>query len=215
VIHVIAMARLACGLLAFLLPCNELSSCWAAQELPAPPAPRVTAPPAFGWETLGHMVFAHVTKTEPFNATELALLKRYSVVQFDKAQDLESMPYASQEDRFIAAAKQIKQANPRAKLLYYLNGLIDFPNFQRLHNHTQSDPALLLKNADGEPVQLVRYGRGNTKLGTFDMRSEAMRGLFVADAMYGVSSGAFDGVFVDRANFGARALSFLVNGTSA
>jgi hypothetical protein len=161
------------------------------------------------------MVFAHVTKTEPFNATELALLKRYSVVQFDKAQDLESMPYASQEDRFIAAAKQIKQANPRAKLLYYLNGLIDFPNFQRLHNHTQSDPALLLKNADGEPVQLVRYGRGDTKLGTFDMRSEAMRGLFVADAMYGVSSGAFDGVFVDRANFGARALSFLVNGTSS
>ena len=203
----IAMVRLACGLLALLAPS---SSCWAAQdlELPARPPPRVTAPPAFAWDSLGHMVFAHVTKTEPFNATELALLKRYSVVQFDKAQDLESMPRASQEDRFIAAAKQIKQANPHAKLLYYLNGLINFPDFQRLYNHTQSDPALLLKNTDGEPVQLVR------KLGTFDMRSEAMRRLFVADAMYGVSSGAFDGVFVDRANFGARALSMLVNGMS-
>lgn len=179
------------------------------------PPPRVSAPPAFGWECLGRMTFAHVTKTQPFNATDLELLKRYPIVQFDKAQDLKSMPHASQEDRFIAAAKQIKQANPQAKLLYYLNGLINFPNFQRLYNHTRANPTLLLTNTDGKPVQLVPYGPTGTKLDTFDMRSEAMRALFVDDAMYGVGSGAFDGVFIDRANFATRALMYLVNGTSA
>lgn len=188
-----------------------LSSCWASQD-PLVLPPRLVATPAFGWETLGRMTFAHVTKTQPFNKTDLELLKHYPIVQFDKAQDLVSMPYATQEDRFIAAAKQVKQANPRAKLLYYLNGMINFPNFQRLYNHTQSEPTLLLKNTAGNSVQLVRYGPAGRWLDTFDMRSEAMRRLFVADAVYGVSSGAFDGVFIDRANFATRVLAYLVNG---
>jgi hypothetical protein len=42
--------------------------------------------------------------------------------------------------------------------------------------------------------------------GTFDMTQPKMRKLFVEDAMYAVNSGAFDGVFIDRANFAERAV---------
>ena len=157
------------------------------------------------------MTFAHVTKSTPFNASDLAWLKRYQVVQFDKAQDISSMPCAGQEDRFIAAARQIRKANPKAKTLMYLNSLIDFPDFQRISNATAADPSLLLRNQNGTLVQLVTY-RPHTcfqhgqleKLNTFDMRQKRMRQLFIDAAVYGVRSGAFDGVFIDRANYALR-----------
>jgi hypothetical protein len=153
------------------------------------------------------MTFAHVTKTSAFNATDLALLSKYPIVQFDKAQDHDDMPWNTLEDRFIAAARQIKSANPNATTLMYFNALIDFPDFQRLANATAAQPSLLLHNTKGKLVQTV------TPHGTFDLRQEAMRKLFVSDAQYGVGSGAFDGVFIDRANYAVRALLMLQYGT--
>lgn len=86
----------------------------AAAQPPVVPASNA---PEWSDRTLGGMVFAHVTKTTAFNATDLELLQRYPIVQFDKAQDIVSMPADNQEDRFIAAARQIKSVNPKAKLL--------------------------------------------------------------------------------------------------
>jgi len=178
-----------------------------ASSLSDPP-PRINKPPHFTWDTLGGMTFAHVTKSTEFNATDLALLKKYCIVQFDKGQNDVSMPAATLEDRFIAAARQVKQVNPKATLLMYLNGMIDFPEFQRLHNTTVAQPSLLVHNSDGQlAMTLAPYG-------TFDMRNAAMRQLFVSDAVYGVKSGAFDGVFIDRANWAQRGYMQLTNGTS-
>ena len=162
--------------------------------------PPLKHPPAFAWTTLGHMTFAHVTKTTHFNATDILLLKRYPIVQFDKGQNTQSMPNSSQEDRFISAARQIKAANPNAVTLMYLNGLIDFTAFTRLSDPVTADPSLMLRNSKGDLVHTL------PPLVTFDHRNPKMRKLFVADAEYGVQSGAFDGVFVDRANYASRAL---------
>lgn len=88
----------------------------------------------------------------------------------------------------------------------YLNGLIDFPSFQRLHNVTEANETLLIKNSKGVLVEtLAPYG-------TFDMRNPTMRELFVSDAAYGLSSGVVDGVFIDRANWASRGLLELTNG---
>jgi hypothetical protein len=70
--------------------------------------PVPAAPPAWSWDTLGSMAFAHVCQPEAFSASQLAWLAKYSVVQFDKQMNTASMPLASQEDRFIAAARQVK-----------------------------------------------------------------------------------------------------------
>ena len=64
-------------------------------------APPLQDPPTWSDDTLGGMVFAHVTKTTPFNSSDLALLRRYPVVQFDKAQNLISMPGAGTLERRV------------------------------------------------------------------------------------------------------------------
>ena len=63
------------------------------------------------------MTFAHVTKSSSFNASDLELLRKFPLVQFDKGQDSLDMPWSTTEDRFIPAAKQIKSANRNATTL--------------------------------------------------------------------------------------------------
>jgi hypothetical protein len=179
----------------------------AAVGLATPPYAPLSRPPAFSTATLGGMTFAHVTKDVAFNASDLDMLKKFSVVQFDKGQDAADMASSTLEDRFIHAARQIKAANPGSTTLSYLNGLINFPAFQRLYNATKADPSLLLHNTAGNRVDTLEKAPG-----TFDMRQEKMRKLFVSDALYAVDSHAFDGVFIDRANYASRAVLGLENG---
>ena len=75
----------------------------------------------------------------------------------------------------------------------YINGLIDFPA-SRLFNVTSSSPSLRLKNTAGEWVKI----RGSY---VYDVRQANMRRAIVDDALYGMASGLFNGVFIDRANW--------------
>ena len=75
----------------------------------------------------------------------------------------------------------------------YINGLIDFPA-SKLFNVTSSNPSLRLKNTAGEFVHI----RGKY---VYDVRQADMRQAIVDDALYGMASGLFNGVFIDRANW--------------
>ena len=164
-------------------------------NLAAYPVP--AAPPAWAWDSLGSMAFAHVCQGQHFNKSQLAFLAEYPFVQFDKTMNTESMPNASQEDRFVDAARQVKGVSPDAKVLLYLNGLLDFPAFTPLAAATAADPSLLIHNAAGEAAKI----RGH---GVFDMRQEKMRRVFIDDAARAMGSGVIDGVFVDRADWGEK-----------
>jgi len=154
------------------------------------------------------MSFVHAWKTTEFSDTDLELLTRHCIVQFDKRQ-FTYMNNVSLEDRLIAAGKQVKAYNPDVKTLMYMNGLLNFGS-TRLYDVTAADPtAYLLQNTTGDFVM-------TNKLTTFDMRKSAMRQLFVEDALYGLQNGGFDGVFIDRANFGLKLKAFFdVGQTSA
>ena len=56
------------------------------------PFPIVTNPPSWGWGTLGAMSFAHTGQAQPYSVTDLALLARYPMVQFDKKELVGTMP---------------------------------------------------------------------------------------------------------------------------
>eukprot|EP00911_Craspedida_sp_UC1_P000508 UC1_evm1s385 len=182
--------------------------------------PKVLRPPPWSSSTLGGMVFAHSGQAQPYNATQLALLARFPMVQFDKKANIAAMPNAPAEDRLIAAARTVRAAHARAgspgvQILMYLNGLIAFPAFERLYNATARDnPSLLLRGGDGgeggdsndggekallrqQPQQLCQLA-GHA---VFDMRKPEMRRVFLDAVAYGMQSGAFDGVFIDRANW--------------
>lgn len=156
--------------------------------------PTIMNPPRWSWDKLGHMAFAHSGQAETYNATDLLLLSKFPMVQFDKKENIASMPGVGAEDRFIAAARLVRAHNDGVKILMYLNGLIDFESFYRLHNATAKTPSLLLRNNKGELLRI----RGSP---VFDVRQPAMRKVFLDAALYGMRSGAFDGVFIDRANW--------------
>jgi len=163
---------------------------------PAQPAayPKVLNPPKFNWESLGGMVFAHTGQAKEYTQNDLQLLSKFSMVQFDKKQSIANMSQSTQEDRFIEAATQVKAANKDIQIIMYINALINFPA-SRLHNITKMEPELLLRNSVGELVTTVSPDT------TFDLRQAAMRKVFVDDALYGMRSGVFNGVFIDRANW--------------
>ena len=70
--------------------------------------PVVLNPPRWSWHTLGHMAFLHAGDSQPYTPTDLVLVNRFPLVQFDKKQSLARHPTLSQEDRFILAAKQVR-----------------------------------------------------------------------------------------------------------
>ena len=122
-----------------LAPAANPDPCKLASETPAPravstsaaaempkvglPYPVPRSPPQWSMDTLGGMAFAHICQPTAFDTEQLQLLARYPFVQFDKQMNTASMPTASQEDRFIAAARQVKSVSPSTKVLLYLNGL--------------------------------------------------------------------------------------------
>lgn len=189
------MVILRLGLGAVALAC----CLFLAQAGQAPTYPVVTNPPAWSWDSLGSMSFAHTGQSQPYSASNLELLAKFPMVQFDKKQNIKTMPKADAEDRFIAAARDVRAAHTSSpvQILMYLNGLINFPEFHHLYNATKADPSLLLRDSQGNPLHI----RSNT---VFDVRQEAMRNHFVQAALYGMSSGVFNGVFVDRANWGEK-----------
>jgi hypothetical protein len=160
----------------------------------AAPPPKVLRPPQWSWDTLGSMSFLHAGDPKPYTTAEWALVKKFPMVQFDKKQGLDKMPAASTEDRIIASARLVKEANPSVMTLMYINGLINFPE-SRLAAVTKADASLLLKNSKGDKVELV------DGFGVYDVRNPKMRSAFVADALHGMASGVIDGVFIDRANW--------------
>jgi hypothetical protein len=90
----------------------------------------------------------------------------------------------------------VQGVNPNVTLLFYLNGLIDFPHFWRIANVTHDDPQkYYLYDAAGEQTLT------KPPFPTFDMSKAAMRQLFVDDCVYAVSSGVFQGCFIDRAKW--------------
>ena len=170
---------------------NALPAYCACAERAQPPI--VANPPKWSWATLGDMAFAHSGQATLYTPEDLALLKRYSMVQFDKKENAAAQPNASALDRFIAAARQVRSVNPEVQILAYLNGLIDFPAFTRLHAAAQADAALRL------PANITI--RGNR---VFDQRNPKMRDAFLASVRYAMSSGVFNGVFIDRANWAEK-----------
>ena len=74
-------------------------------------------PPRWSSDTLGAMAFMHGGDPAAYNATQLELIAKFAMAQFDKQCNAASMPGVPYEDRAIAAARAIKRAAPRIKTL--------------------------------------------------------------------------------------------------
>lgn len=155
--------------------------------------PTIVKAPQWSLDTLGGATFVHGGDSHTYNSTQLALISKFQMAQFDKKANIASMPNVPFEDRSIAASRLVKSEAPHIKTLLYINGMINFPG-SRLFNLT--DSSLLARNKKGEYTMI----RGNT---VFNSSDPKMRSLIVSTARYGMEGG-FDGVFIDRADWAKR-----------
>ena len=169
----------------------------AALAVPSAAYPTIHAGPGWSSDTLGGMTFVHGGDGKMYNSTQLALIARFQMAQFDKSVFIGDMPGVATEDRMVAAAKLVKGAAPHIKTLLYLQGLINFPA-SKLYNATPA--ALLATDAEGKRAKL----KGHT---VFNVSNPSMRALIVAAAQSGMATGMFDGVFIDRANYAEKCAS--------
>ncbi len=142
--------------------------------------------PSFSWEHVP--VYAHLGKTAgDFTTEELDFLARhFNFIALEKGQAFRQR--GSTEAGFAEAARQLKQRNPRAQLLFYWNAFLDYP----LYAANKTFPAGgHLQDAHGKPV-LVR----NT-VPSYDLARADVRAWWSDVAAANVRAGAVEGIFAD------------------
>ena len=171
-------------LLFFAFPRSTLQ----AEESPKPlgkTADAVSTVP-FSWDRVP--VYAHVGKTsDDFTAEQLDFLaKHFDFIAFEKSQAVRKR--GSTEAGIAEAARQIKQRNARAKVLFYWNAFLDIRSYQA----SRTFPAAgHLQDRNGQPV-MVR-----TTVPTFDLSRVDVRQWWSDTAAKAVSEGGCDGIFAD------------------
>jgi hypothetical protein len=146
----------------------------------------VDALPSFSWEKVP--VYAHFGKTsDDFTPEQLDFLaKHFNLIAFEKGQAVRK--HGDTEAGIAVAARQIKQRNPRAKMLFYWNAFLDYP----LYKASRNLPAdWHLKDQQGNPV-LVR-----NSIPAYDLIRDDVRTWWSDTAATAICKGGVDGIFAD------------------
>ena len=142
--------------------------------------------PPFSWDRVP--VYAHVGKTAgDFTPEQLDFLaQHFSFIAIEKGQAFRQR--GDTAAGIAEAARQIKQRNPRAKVLFYWNAFLDYP----LYKAEKTFPAEgHLKDVHGKPV-MVR----NT-VPAYDLARADVRAWWSDVAAAAVREGGADGIFAD------------------
>lgn len=142
--------------------------------------------PAFSWKTIP--VFDHLGKRDDdFTAREAEFLARFPLVTIEKSQAIRKGE--SCEEGTYRAARQIKNYNPKTKVLFYLNAVIDWPGYEaRVEFERHSDWAL--RDRAGKEV-LFRDRK------QFDISNPEVREWWSGVVDKAMRSAPLDGVFMD------------------
>jgi hypothetical protein len=142
--------------------------------------------PEFSWNTLP--VFTHAGKTEgDFTPEEIRALARFPLITIEKSQA--RLQGRSCEEGIAVAARAIKAVNPAAKVLFYLNAVIDWPGYAaRAEFERHAEWAL--RDRKGELV-LFRERK------LFDVSHPGLREWWADTCAKAMAAAPLDGVFMD------------------
>ena len=142
--------------------------------------------PPFTWDRVP--VYAHVGKqSDDFSPAELDFLaQHFDFIAFEKGMAVRKR--GSAEAGIAEAARQVKQRNPRAKVLFYWNAFLDI----RSYKACRDVPAdWHLHDRRGEAV-MVRQ-----TVPTYDLSRADMRAWWSDVAAAALRDGGADGIFAD------------------
>lgn len=162
-------------------------------------------PPAFSWDTVPRFMHA-ANESGPLTTEDAAYMAQFPLVTIEKMQALHSpcpdnKPAPCQEDKIIAACRAVRAANTTARTHFYLNSLINFPQY-RLAATMAANTSLLLHDAAGKLVELKLHGSQTFTI--FDHSNAGTREAWLHTAQYALASGVVNGIFCDRGRASAQ-----------
>lgn len=144
--------------------------------------------PEFSWETMP--LYMHVRKSTKFTAEEITFMSKYPLITFEKSTGHQS--YGSTEQGVINASKAIKEQNPKTKILYYKNVVINWPSYQEDAVFVKKNPNVLLKDQQGKMAVMP-----NKKTGFYDLSQEKVRAFWMNHVTKMAAEPSIDGLFLD------------------
>eukprot|EP01084_Bolivina_argentea_P293515 504818_1 len=164
------------------------------------------SPPPFSWDKIP--LFMHAgNESGPLNETAAKYMSRFPLATIEKMQDQYANPIctlnstkACEEDRIIAALKQIRKYSQDTRTIFYLNSLLNFPQYN-LSAQLFANEKYLLHDQNGKLVWYSQCANGpNTTV--FDLSQNETITMWLNTIEYAMTAepGVVDGAFVDRGN---------------
>lgn len=144
--------------------------------------------PDFSWDTMP--LYMHIRKNDAFTTNEIKYLSKYPLITFEKTTG--SSTFGSTEKGIIEAAKEVKKVNPKAKILYYKNVVINWGSYADDEAFIKKNPDALLVDNKGKKVFMP-----NGSTGFFDLSQEKVRSYWLSNVKNVTDSPYIDGVFLD------------------
>lgn len=144
--------------------------------------------PEFSWDTMP--LYMHVRKDDAFTKDEIKYISKYPLVTFEKTTG--SKTFGSTEKGTIEAAKEVKKLNPKTKIIYYKNVVINWSTYAEDEAFLKKNPDALLVNDKGQKVFMP-----NGKTGYFDLTKDYVRSYWLDHVKKETDSPYIDGVFLD------------------
>ncbi len=142
--------------------------------------------PEFSWDTMP--LYMHVWKLTSYTKAEIEYLAQYPLITIEKVQGKKE---GTVQEGTLKAARAIKEINPKSKILYYKNIVIDWGS--GVSKELTSIPGAYLQADDG--TYPVVNNRSKAKF--FDISKEEVQQWWIKDAKEMLKDPAIDGLFID------------------
>jgi hypothetical protein len=156
--------------------------------------------PEFSWDTMP--LYMHVWKRTSYSKDEIEFLAKHPLITLEKAQGSKE---GTIQEGTLKAAREIKNINPNAKILYYKNIVIDWKTAASKELETIAEGYLQAKNG------LYPVVNANSKAKFFDISKDSVQQWWLKDAKAMLDESAIDGIFID-ANIKVLIGGYFANG---
>jgi len=144
--------------------------------------------PEFSWDKMP--LYMHLRKSTAFTNKEVKFIAKHPLITFEKTTG--SKTYGATEKGTIKAAEGVKKINPKTKILYYKNVVINWGGYAEDEAFLDKHPEALLVDAKGNKAVMP-----NRKTGFFDISQDYVRKYWLNHVKEVTESPVIDGVFLD------------------
>ena len=177
------------------------------------------SPPPFSWDTIPLFIHAQ-NQSGLLNETAAKYMATFPIATVEKAQDDANNPVCNpvngkicEEDRIIQALKQIRSYSDETRTIFYLNSLLNFPQYNLSTQFLGPNKKYLLHDQNGKLIYLPQCSKGAPNETIFDLSYNETINFWLQTVEYAMTKekGIVDGIFADRCNFNISSYSHCIN----